>query len=464
VETYSIVVSVLVSSLAGTGVGVCTGLVPGLHVNNVAAVVVASSASVVSAFHAVGSAFGSTDAAVLISSFLVAALVAHMFSESIVATYLGIPSGDTVSLLPAHRLARMGLGGAAVRASADGSLSGAVLGLLLLPPICFILGPPVDAYSSLRQVMGFVVAFMSATLVASEGFGRRRPVKRLALASVFFLTSGLIGFVVLDTNYFACDVQDFPWMREGFVRVSSLLLPLFAGLFGVPTLLLSIGSMSVVEPEAGVGCVRRNRLAPDMRPRELTLSSLGGVLVGWIPGVTSGSSSTMCASVSKDIAPEGGAPEGAARFIWLYSAISSCGAVLSVGALFAIARARSGIMQAVAHFLGGPALAIDGLHSLVPMTAMLLSMLVSAAVCHSLICGMSASLMSKLQRVLCSDIAAMLSLAFVSSLVLYLTGVRGGLLFVTASCLGLLPPMSGVRRINLMGCLLVPICITFLFD
>lgn len=462
-ETYSIVVSVLISSFAGTGVGICTGLVPGLHVNNVAAVVVASSASVASAFHSLGSVFGCTGAATLISSFLVAALVAHMFSESIVATYLGIPSGDTVSLLPSHRLARMGLGGAAVRASADGSLSGAVLGLLLVPPICFILGPPLDAYSSIRQVMGFVVALMSVILIASEGFGRRKPVRRLVLASALFLISGLIGFIVLDTNYCACDVPDFPWMRDGFVRISSLLLPLFAGLFGVPTLLLSLGSSSVVDGGVDVGSAPRKRLNPDLRPREIVLSSLGGVLVGWIPGVTSGSSATMCASVSKDAVPEGGAPEDAARFIWLYSAISSCGAVLSVGALFVIARARSGIMQAAAHFLGDLALDIDGLYSLVPMTAVLLSMLVSAMVCHSLICGMSASLMSKLQRMLCSDVAAMLSLAFVASLVLYLTGVRGGLLFVATGCLGLLPPMSGVRRINLMGCLLVPICVTFLF-
>jgi putative membrane protein len=462
VETYSIVVSVLVSSLAGTGVGICTGLVPGLHVNNVAAVVVASSASAMSAFHSLGSAFGSTDAALLMSSFLVAALVAHMYSESIVATYLGIPSGDTVSLLPAHRLARMGLGGAAVRASADGSLSGAVLGLLLMPPVCFILGSPLNAYSPLRQVMGFVVALMSAILIASEGFGQRRPVRRIAFGSAFFLISGVIGFVVLDTNYYACDVPDFPWMRDGFVRVSSLLLPLFAGLFGVPTLLLSLGSSSAVKPGTGVEH-RQNRLNPDMRPRELVLSSLGGVLVGWIPGVTSGSSATMCASASKDVVPEGGAPEDAARFIWLYSAISSCGAVLSVGALFTIARARSGIMQAAAHFLGDPALGIDGLYSLAPMTAMLLSMLVSAAACHSLICGMSESLMSRLHRTLCSDAVAMLSLAFVSSLVLYLTGVRGGLLFAVASCLGLLPPICGVRRIDLMGCLLVPICVTFLF-
>ena len=461
-EAYSILLSVLLSSLAGTSVGLCTGLVPGLHVNNVAAVVVASSAAAISAFDSLGSFLGCEEAALLVSSFLVSALVSHMFSEAIVATYLGIPSGDTVSLLPAHRLARMGLGGAAIRASADGSLAGAILGLVLVPPVCMLLGPPVDSYSLLRQVMGFIVAAMSVALVLSDGLGHRNPVRRIALASSFFALSGLLGFIVLDTNYYACSVPDVPWIQTDFVRISSLLLPLFAGLFGVPTLLLSLGTNGRSGDDTGRGTPRRERLDPELRTKQFVLSSLGGLLVGWIPGVTSGSSATMCASVSKDAVAEGGGSEEAARFIWLYSAISSCGAVLSVGALFSIARARSGIMQAVAHFLGGQALSIDGLHSLAPMTAMLMSMLLSAAVCHKLICGFSDSVISRLQRVLCSDASAMLSLAFVTSLVLYLTGVRGALIFVAAGSLGLLPPLVGVRRINLMGCLLVPICLMFL--
>ena len=461
-EAYSILLSVAASSIAGTGVGLCTGLVPGLHVNNVAAVVVASSATVAAAFCSLGAFFGCSASALLVSSFLVAALIAHMFSESIVATYLGIPSGDNVSLLPAHRLARMGMGKAAVHSSADGSLYGAALGLIILLPVCILLGPPVDAYFSIRQVMGVVVAAMSVILIASEAIGRSRPIRRLLLASSFFLLSGMLGFVVLDTNYFACCMPDFPWMHEGFVRRSSLLLPLFAGLFGVPTLLLSLGSSRTVEESEGGPHRRARHPRPALRLRELTLSSIGGVLVGWIPGVTSGSSATMCASVFRDSATEGGTPEDAARFIRLYSAISSCGAVLSVGALFVIARARSGIMQAVVHFMGDSTLEIYAFHSLTPMLAILLSMSLSAAVCHKLICRMSTATMIRLQHVLCSDAAAMLSMAFVTSLVLLLTGTRGVLLFLTAICLGLLPPVSGVRGIDLMGCLLVPICATFL--
>ncbi|UCE81385.1 MAG: tripartite tricarboxylate transporter permease [Methanobacteriota archaeon] len=465
--TDQTIVTVLLSSVAGTGVGFCTGLVPGLHVNNLAAIAVASSASVVGMSCCIGSLFGCGEAALLVACFLVAAMMAHMFSESIVATYLGIPSGDNVSLLPAHRLAKEGMGQSAVRTSADGSLAGAVLGLLFMLPVCALLGPPIDAYSPLRSAMGIAVLLLSVLLVASDGIGRRAAVGRILRGAAFFLISGTIGFVVLDTNYFAASVPDFPWMRAEFVPKSSLLLPLFAGLFGIPTLLHSIAPGH--HAEAPLACFMEIRtepqnVSPDIRLKEVLTSCVGGVLVGWIPGVTSGSSATLCASAIKGSAPEGGEPEEAARFIWLYSAISSCGAVLSVGALFAIARARSGIMQAVVFFMGDSALEVRDLGAIDSVCALLMSMLAAALLSHMAIHRISGTLLLRLQNLLCSRKAAVLSFVFVSSLVLALTGTRGGLLLLACAALGLLPPMCGSRRINLMGCLLLPICIAFLLD
>jgi putative membrane protein len=458
----AILISVLLSSMVGAGAGFCTGLVPGLHVNNLAAVVVASSASFVGLFCSLGLLSGCDEAALLVACFLVAAMVAHMFSESIVATYLGIPSGDNVSLLPAHRLAKEGLGRSAVLSSADGSLAGAVAGLLFMIPICALLGPPVDAYSSIKAVMGLVVGALSVVLVASEGFGRPAAVKRVTFAAAFFLLAGLVGYVVLDTNYFASSMPDFPWIHSSYVPRSSLLLPLFAGLFGIPTLLLSLGSCSAGEEPSDRIAIKDSDLRPVIRAKDVMMSSLGGVLVGWIPGVTSGSSATLCANAMKGAAPEGGQREEAVRFIWLYSAISSCGAVLSVGALFLIARARSGIMQAVVFFMDDSSLEIRGMGTIGPMCAILLSMLAAALWSHAIIHHISGALLMRLQGVLCSRRTAIVSMAFVVSLVLCLTGTRGGLLLVVATTLGLMPPLCGLRRINLMGCLLLPICVTFL--
>lgn len=461
-ESEYLLAPVFLSSMAGTGAGFCTGLVPGLHVNNLAAVVVASSSSVAAFFALIG---GSTEEGLpglMVACFLVSALVAHMFSEAVVSTYLGIPSGDTVSLLPAHRLAKSGLGACAVRVSVQGSMFGVVAGILLLAPVCLLLGPPGDAYSSLKSVMGLLIALLSAVLISSEGVNRPRPVRRLSLAVVFFALSGVIGFVVLDTLYFACALPDFPWITRDFVDRSSLLLPMFAGLFGVPTVLLSLQSV----PEAGNGRQpvreREEDLSVKPGPRDMALLSLGGLLVGWIPGMTSGSSATLCSTGSRRTVPEGGSDAEAARFIWLYSAVSSSGAVLSVGALFTIARARSGIMQAAELFYGASADGMPDLHSSWPFIALLLAMLLSAAVSSIVMLALSGNTLDSLQHVLCSRSTALASLAFVVSLVIVLTGMRGGLILVASASLGLLPPMLGLRRINLMGCILVPIAGTFL--
>jgi putative membrane protein len=135
VESAYLLLPVFLSSMAGAGAGFCTGLVPGLHVNNLAAIVVASSSSVAAFFGIIGGLAGGYVPGMMVACFLVSALVSHMFSEAVISTYLGIPSGDTVSLLPAHRLAKNGLGRHAVRVSAQGSLFGVAIGILLLVPI-----------------------------------------------------------------------------------------------------------------------------------------------------------------------------------------------------------------------------------------------------------------------------------------------------------------------------------------
>ena len=453
---------VFLSSMAGAGAGFCTGLVPGLHVNNLAAIVVASSSSTAALFALTVGSGEDALVGLMVSCFLVSALVAHMFSEAVVSTYLGIPSGDTVSLLPAHRLAKSGLGAHAVRASAQGSLFGVVAGIVLLPLICVLLGPPVGAYSSLKSVMGVLVALLSAVLILSEGVKRPDRIRRVALASIFFALSGTIGLVVLDSNYFACRLPDLPWMTVGFVDRSALLLPMFAGLFGVPTVLLSLQPESRTVSFDRTTRHAREDLSVKAGARDLAMMSFGGLLVGWIPGMTSGSSATLCSLGTKRALPEGGTHSEAARFIWLYSAVSSMGAVLSVGALFAIARARSGVMQAVEFFYGSSADGIPDLHSSEPLVALLLAMLLSATVSHAVMVTLSSRTLESVQHVLCSRTTALASLGFVLSLVLVLTGTRGGLVLAASACLGLLPPMMGLRRIDLMGCILVPIAATFL--
>ncbi len=449
--------SVGVCSLAGTCAGFGAGLVPGLHMNNIAAGLVAYSGATLAAFGFLGEVAGSSSAALLVSCFLSAALMGHLFAESITSTYLGIPAGDVISVLPAHRLARAGLGEVAVRASADGSLCGAILAAVLLFPMCLLMGSPVNLYALLGRVMGFIIVFVSAVLLYTEGSGRpkARRAGAIAKASLMFVAAGTLGTVVLCTDYFACDIPDLPSNDAGFVSRSSLLLPLFAGLYGVPGLLLGLKSTAVVD----IVCDSVGTTVHFPSKKDLLVSLLGGSMVGWMPGMTAGSSATICAPSMREFSGEAEV-RGSARFIWLYSSISASGAVFAAGALFMILRARSGCMDAAQHFLGdqmGPDSALGNMSTL---AVMLVAMLFAASLSHLMISRLNPR-MGRIRARLCSRELALASLAFVCSLSMVLTGTRGALVMATAACLGLLPPLSGVRRIQLMGCLLVPITIRF---
>ncbi|MGD9963444.1 MAG: tripartite tricarboxylate transporter permease [Thermoplasmata archaeon] len=455
-----LLVSIFASASAGFAVGFVTGLVPGLHVNNVAAATVAGAGVVLGLFAVLGDAVGYADAGLMVSCFLVSALVSHSFSEAVPNTYVGIPAGDAVTVLPAHRLAKAGLGWTAVRASMDGSLAGVLLGVAALVPVSLVLGPSVGLYGLVKAVMGPIIILLSVALVLSDGLAvpasRHRILAKVARVSkilAVFVASGVLGFVVLDTNYFACAI---PGCQSPFVPKSSLLLPLFAGLFGLPTLLLSLDTEPARDPGLAFAC--------KMRPGGLSggalLSLVGGVLVGWMPGLTSGSSATLCSSLARNPSEEARDLEGSTRFIWLYSAISTAGAVLSVGALFTILRSRSGVMDATARFIS-PEPVVGSLPDLLAPAAILLSMVLSASLSHAAMSRMRGRLRA-VGRALCSRRLSLVAIAFICALVAALTGPRGVFLLATACALGLTPPLMGVRRIHLMGCLLVPVSLVFI--
>ena len=451
--------SILFASLAGTGIGFAAGLVPGLHMNNIAAALTWYAGGSLGIFAVLGTLCGGDEVGLIAACLISSALVGHQFSSAITSTYVGIPSEDIVSVLPAHRLAKAGLGRIAVAASADGSFFGVIIAALLLIPVCAAMGSPAGLYSVLKRVMVPFIILLSAVLLASEKGSIRSSSSRvertlqILKASSVFLCSGVLGTVVLRTDFYACSVPDFPWLPGGYVTKSSLLLPMFAGLFGVSGLLLSLGSRYVLDAKSDV------LVHHVPRPRDMTQSVFGGLIVGWMPGMTSGSAATLCSPRTNeaDVNDVG----GAVRFIWLYSSITASGAIFAVGALFTIERARSGSMDAAMSFLGNATLSRGIYSNISQIASIVLSMLVASIVSYSALRWLSPSL-SRLRHTLCSRNLALTSLAFVCSLSLILTGTRGSLLLMTATTLGLIPPLIGVRRIQLMGCLLVPIVITYL--
>src|SRR5467141_9206 len=210
-EPPILVLAVAVFTLLGVAAGVVTGLAPGLHVNNVALLLLASRAAFEALVLAAFPSAGPEELIAILSSFVMGAVVGHSFLDFVPSVYLGAPEEKTaLSVLPGHRLLLAGEGHVAVRLAARGGIAGVAAAVALLLPLRWFLGSPVDAYERAKGGIAFVLIAIETLLILSEkGRGEKRGkrarrniayrVCAWGIALLLFLASGALGVVLLDT-------------------------------------------------------------------------------------------------------------------------------------------------------------------------------------------------------------------------------------------------------------------------
>ena len=229
----------------GVITGILTGLLPGLHVNNIALILLSLSSVIVGAFGFLFE-YGISEnfILILICIYIIATSISHTFHDTIPTTFLGAPEEDTaLSVLPAHSLLLEGKGYEAVVLSALGSYGAILFCFLLIYPIRFIIGEPLLFYSTLREIMLFVLIAISILMICTEkgkiSFfkvkGKIPSVIGMLFATFVFILSGVFGLVILD----------FP-LDSPIGLSSPVLFPALAGLFGTPTLLTSLVTKPVI--------------------------------------------------------------------------------------------------------------------------------------------------------------------------------------------------------------------------
>jgi putative membrane protein len=529
----------VVFTLVGVGAGVVTGLIPGLHVNNWAAAVVALQGVLVAA---AATAFGWADPTadqllVIVACLVVGNAISHTFIDFIPSVLLGAPEPETaLSVLPGHRMLLRGKGYEAIRLSAYGSLYAVFLSLLLLLPIRMILGSPGFAYEKIRPVIYLVLLLVAALLILTEGrrrsapgktyleasgpdavlyvgeeghvppeptategvvaerigprhyvllvddqevdvrfgepteipFGTRvriagemRPVsgyavvwRPKALALGVFLLSGALGLVLLGVpGLVTWNLYLIPGYSGDATTV--LLFPLFTGLFGIATLLLSTLTEPVIpEQEAEAGPMEMEGWR---KVRAVSTATLAGGFVGIFPGV-SGASATVLAKLAAGGEPEGaaGTEEAEREFMVSLGGVNTAAALFSVMSLFVILRVRSGAAAAV------DAVASPAIHPWeplwnVPMAAAVIavSILVASLVAYPLTLILGRVFSRNIRRIPYKKLILGV-MAFLLVMVAVLAGALGLAILATATAIGLLPPLLGVKRVHLMGSLILP--------
>ncbi|MFQ6127658.1 MAG: tripartite tricarboxylate transporter permease [Thermoplasmata archaeon] len=292
--------------------------------------------------------------------------------------------------------------------------------------------------------------YIAGILEPSPSVGRALRTKIWALG--VFLVSGLLGYVVLSTSLFAANWYPFPSLIPDKNSVG--LFPLFTGLFGLSTLLLSLARSTGIpdqDVEINEGDLYRGRFSPAMK------GAVAGCFAGWFPGV-SNATATVIAKMLDDRERK---DESEKEFIVAVSAVNTSSCFFTLLALFVLLRARSGVMNAIMTELGETLVTWEEIHFLpLGMAILLLSGVLAACTGFFL----TKKLGRKFAQA-CSNIdyrrLVLFIMVLLLAMVFFLSGLLGIIVAFLATSLGLIPPLVGVKRVHLMGCLILPLIILF---
>lgn len=273
--------------LAGIGVGIFFGLVPGLHPNFVVLLV---------------PAFAALARGELVV-FVAAMAVSNAIVSFLPSILLGAPDeGSELSVSPGHRMLQRGQGYQAVKLAVAGGLFSVCILFLLFPVVVFAF-PAV--YASVQPALFAVLVLLSGYMVFSEQGAK----KIISLAC--FLLAGIVGLHLYSVPL------------DG----SLVLFPVLSGLFGASILVAQLRQKSArLAAQRGEEYVSRRLMT-----RASFFGAIGGIFSGLLPGVGASQISAF-ASVDKN----------EKSFLVTMGAIATANIVVSIVSLWLIGKSRSG--------------------------------------------------------------------------------------------------------------------------
>lgn len=413
----AIVSFVIIASIIGASLGTFTGLMPGIHVNTLASIMLVSYPAMESALSGL---VNQEYVSILVCCCIMSASVVHSFVDFVPSVFIGAPDAeDAVSILPGHRMVLQGRGMAAVRSAAIGSLVGCSVAIVLSIPLQYVMLN--GAEEVMDRLTPLVLIVASSILVLNEG-----KKGNLIWGAVCFVLSGAIGMM--------CMFMPIP--SNGILGEGTLMFPMLTGLFGIPVL---------VEAASG------NGIPPQKDDEHDPVGMIPGIkgvvtgcIAGWFPGITS----TVGASMSACFMPEN-RPE---RFISTVASVGTVTSVLSLVTLSVSGSGRSGSAIVIGEIMG------DGLMGF--MSEGFLMLLMATAAASVLGYGltiwsgrMMSSLVSRIDERMMNRAVIVLLLA----LVVATTGFSGLLILAGAIAVGFIPNACGTGRTVLCGCLILPV-------
>lgn len=392
----------ILAIIIGVLLGIICGLAPGIHTNTVAAVIVSLSPILLEYFPPL-----------TLAAAIAAVGVTQESLNCIPAIFLGAPDSDNaLSVLPGHKLLLEGRGCEAIMLSTSGSFLSLIASILLVIPFTFLAQ---KVYPFLAPYTGYILVILCIFLLAKG--------KDKIWTIIIFLLSGALGYVTLGLN-----------SKEP-------LLPLFSGLFGISMLLLSWKENTKI-PEQ-----KKTKLSLSLSAmKDIIFSSIAGWICAFMPGLGPSQAAALTSQFSKKQTQE--------RFLFVTGGLATANFVISFITLYAIDKARSGAVVAVSKLVTS----IDMAGLLLLLSACLLAGGISTIITPS-VTNLFAKAMAKVDyKKLC-----IFTILFLIFLVIVISGALGMVILFAATSLGIVTNIKGIRKSAMMGCLLIPVIIWFLF-
>lgn len=388
-------VEILLAILAGVTAGTFTGLTPGLHVNLVSLFVVS---------------FAFTSFALspfLVFIFIISLALTHSFLDSIPTVFLGAPDpGMVVGILPAHQLFLLGKGHLAVLYTLFGSYFSLLFALLLAPLAYLGLQPLSDVLSPYigKILLGLVLLLC----LFSKKF----------VNVLFFLLSGVLGFISFELS------------------MDQVLLPLLSGLFGLSTLLFALISPSTVVKQH---ISYSNVIGYWQVESTSFLATITGFFAAFLPGFGSSQGAIFASLALNEKSPQ--------NYLLLVGGINTVNFVLSLLTFALLFKARNGAIASISSYVQ---LELQHFFLLVPLLLIVGGL---ATILGIFLSKRFASLISVLpyKKIIVGVIV------FLVVLTIFFTGLKGIILLLTATALGILAQAYGASKNMMLGCLLLPV-------
>ncbi|MEM3369683.1 MAG: tripartite tricarboxylate transporter permease [Candidatus Micrarchaeia archaeon] len=379
----------------GIVLGSLAGLIPGIHPNTISQII--SNLNVQDNFEL---------AAIIIITAAVNNMVALL-----PAIFLFIPDSDSVlSILPAQKLVLNGKGRLAVLVCAISAFL-TLLFLILILPLSYISLPLL--FPVIKPYLAYILILFSVFFLLQE--------KKIKESLFVFLISGLFGYLILSTSISAL-------LQESLFAV-------FVGFFALSSIILSFNEKSLI-PE------QRNESYKIEIGKSfiivILLSSLIGVIADLFPAINSP------AQLATFVSPFASNP---LLFLSSTTSITISHYANSIVALERIGKARTGTLVNINQLISD--------FNATLLIWFIAFYFVGTIIGILLLLGLSEIFISAINKIDQRLISFSVLIFLILSVFLF-SGVFGLLTCILATFIGLLPPLLGVRRTNLMAFLIIP--------